>query len=97
MGLRLLWEKPGNLVSGFRRGTASALQRDPFWALPQGHIPDMAGAGVRSPAVCFMLTGRRQACPWLGLRGKEGSGHEPGCAKPWLSHMGPSTSSSRPS
>lgn len=61
-------------VSGFRCGTASALRGDPSSGLPQGHVPDMAGAGVRSPAGCFMLTGRRQAGPcWAQREGRKQS------------------------
>lgn len=71
VGLRLLWEKPGNRCLRSDVAQPRRSRGDPFWALPQGHVPDMAGAGVRSPAVCFMLTGRRQAGPCWASEGRK--------------------------
>lgn len=49
VGWRLLWENPGNLVSGFRCGTASVLQRGPLLGAPPRPHPGYGWSWVRSP------------------------------------------------
>lgn len=72
------------------RGCGEAQPRnsgeDPLWALPKGHVPDMAGAGgeVISAASHADRT-RAGLCRGQTSEGRKEVVTEPGCAQPWLS------------